>query len=98
MSLKINEQTATSRLRDAKEAVTAAGAEYDRAKKNIADFRDACRGLVEDEAIVRRRRELNAERDRLFHILQEKVQLVSFYHSAMPLKRPEDWKKHERRA
>jgi hypothetical protein len=97
MTLKINEQTPVSRLREAQAAVVAAGAEYDVAKRKLSDFKAAVRGLTEDEDIRERKRELNDERDRLFHVLQEKIQLVSFYHSAMPVKDPADWKRHARK-
>jgi hypothetical protein len=94
MTLRINEQTPISRLRDAQDEVVKAGCTYDLAKRAVNDFKAACRGLIEDEAIVRRRQELSAERDRLFHVLQEKIALVSFYRSAMPPKDPQAWKRH----
>jgi hypothetical protein len=96
MTLKINEQTALSRLRDAKGQVTQAGLAYDVAKRTLTDFNDTVKELVQDARIEARRAELCDERDRLFHVLQEAVALVSFYESAMPPRRLEDWKKHER--
>jgi hypothetical protein len=95
--LKIGEQTPVSRLRDAKEAVSRAGAEYDQSKRMLDDYNATVRTLVQDAQIKARRAELHEERDRLFHVLQEKIQLASFYQSAMPPRRAEDWKRHERR-
>lgn len=94
MSMKVGEQTDVSRLSEAKHARIAAGAAYDRAKKQLDDFNATVRTLVEDAAIVKRRAELIAMRDRLFHQLQEQIQIESFYRSAMREKNPNDWKRH----
>jgi hypothetical protein len=91
--LRVGEQTPVSRLRDAKEAVSRAGAEYDRSKRTFDDYNATVRTLVQDARIVARRAELCAERDRLFHILQETIQLVSFVESSMPPKNPDKWKR-----
>jgi hypothetical protein len=93
MSLKVGEQTDVSRLKNVKQEVTRCGLEYDRAKKELADYKAVVRTLVQDATIEKRKRELVAAVDRCFHALQEKVQLVSFYQSAMRQKRPEDWKR-----
>lgn len=94
MSLKIGQQTAVSRLTEARQAVTQCGLDYDRAKKQLAEFNEAARTLVQDQSIEKRRRELEQTRDHLFHLLQEQVQLLSFYKSAMPAQHnPDDWRR-----
>ena len=76
--LRINEQTPASRLAEARQAVTEAGAQLDAAQAHLREFRETVAHLVRDEQIAAQERILIQECDACWEELQERISIVTF--------------------